>query len=206
LRGESLYRTRSCRDKPRLAKRDTPGQDTGRSQGHLSSCLLGGAPGKRHRAICKKDRQRCDTPGWELDKCQAQIPRRTGQTSHRTTLCNPEQTRDATTRSPHVGNNPTEAKQRTTRHRADTGTKPGQQTCKLAKLRRVVHRSTTPQHRDGWWAAKQTPPDRPANSPREQPRHHGQHDRPPARSSPDGPHTLTRRRPEKPRRTYSALV
>ena len=169
--GESLYRTRSCRDKPRLAKRDTPGQDTGRPQGHLSSCLLGGAPREKHRATCKIDRQWCDTPGREPDKRQAQIPRRAGQMSHRTTLCNPEQTRDVTTtKNPHVGNNPTEAKPRTTRHRADTGTKSGQQTCQPPKLRRVIHRSTTPQHRDGWWAAKQTPPDRPANSPREQPK------------------------------------
>jgi hypothetical protein len=62
---ESLYRTRSCRDKPRLAKRDAPGQDTGRSQGHLRSCLLG-APGERHQASCKIDRQWCDTPVREL--------------------------------------------------------------------------------------------------------------------------------------------
>jgi hypothetical protein len=65
-----------------------PRQDTGRSQGHLSSCLLGGAPGERHRAMCKTDRQWCDTPGGVLNKRQTQIPRRTGQTSHRTTLCN----------------------------------------------------------------------------------------------------------------------
>jgi hypothetical protein len=29
-----------------LDQRDAPGQDTGRSQGHLSSYLLGGAPGE----------------------------------------------------------------------------------------------------------------------------------------------------------------
>jgi hypothetical protein len=50
-----LYRTRPCRDKPRIAKRDVPGQDTGTSQGHLSSYLLGGAPGERHRALCKTE-------------------------------------------------------------------------------------------------------------------------------------------------------
>jgi hypothetical protein len=41
--------------------RDAPGQDTGRSQGHLSSYLLGGAPGERHRARCKTDSRGCDT-------------------------------------------------------------------------------------------------------------------------------------------------
>jgi hypothetical protein len=32
----------------------------------LSSYLLGGAPGERHRAICKADRKGCDTHGTKL--------------------------------------------------------------------------------------------------------------------------------------------
>jgi hypothetical protein len=34
---EGYTRTRPCRDKPRLATRDAPGQDTGGAQGNLSS-------------------------------------------------------------------------------------------------------------------------------------------------------------------------
>jgi hypothetical protein len=39
----TLYTHKACRDKPRLAKRDAPGQDTGSSQGQLSSYTMGGA-------------------------------------------------------------------------------------------------------------------------------------------------------------------
>jgi hypothetical protein len=49
-------------------QRDAPGQDTGRSQGHLGSYLLGGAPGERHRAICNSDTTGCDTHGGGLDE------------------------------------------------------------------------------------------------------------------------------------------
>jgi hypothetical protein len=42
-------------------RRDAPGQDTGRSHGHLSTYLLGGAPGERYRARCKSDSRGCDT-------------------------------------------------------------------------------------------------------------------------------------------------
>jgi hypothetical protein len=48
LGGERLYRTRPCRDKPRLARHDMSGQDTGRARSHLGSYLLGGAPGEIH--------------------------------------------------------------------------------------------------------------------------------------------------------------
>jgi hypothetical protein len=49
-------------------QRDAPGQDTGRSQGHLSSYLLGGPPGERHRARCKTDSRGCDTHRGGLDE------------------------------------------------------------------------------------------------------------------------------------------
>jgi hypothetical protein len=99
----NAYRTRPCRDKPRLAKRDAPGQDTGRAQGHLSSYLLRGAPGERHRAMCKSDRKWCDTHGGVLDKHQTHTLRRTSQETHMLTLRNPGQTGNATmTRKQHV--------------------------------------------------------------------------------------------------------
>jgi hypothetical protein len=59
-------------------QRDAPGQDTGRSQGHLRSYLLGGAPGEKHRAICTADSKGCDTHGGGLNERQTQTLRRTG--------------------------------------------------------------------------------------------------------------------------------
>jgi hypothetical protein len=52
---ERLQRTRSMQRETSTKQRGAPGQDTGRSQSHLSSYLAGGAPGQRHRTICKTD-------------------------------------------------------------------------------------------------------------------------------------------------------
>jgi hypothetical protein len=77
-------------------QRDAPGQDTGRSQGHLSSYLLGGAPEERHRAICKTDSKYCVTHGGVLDEHQTQTLRRTSQETRRATLGDPGQTGNST--------------------------------------------------------------------------------------------------------------
>jgi hypothetical protein len=122
LRGERLYRTRPCRDKPRSAKRDAPGQDTSGAQRHLSSYFLGGVPRERHRAMYKTDSKWCDKYGGELDNRQTQTLRRTGQEAHKATLSKPGQTRNARmTRNQHCQKNPTETEPSTTHHRADTG-------------------------------------------------------------------------------------
>jgi hypothetical protein len=47
---ERLQSEKGIRGKPHLAEGDGPGLDTGRSQGHLSTYPIGGAPGQRHRA------------------------------------------------------------------------------------------------------------------------------------------------------------
>jgi hypothetical protein len=73
-------------------QRDAPGQDTGRSQGHLSSYLLGGVPGERHRARCKTDSRGCDTHCGGLDEHPKQNLRRTGQETHKATVGSPGQT------------------------------------------------------------------------------------------------------------------
>jgi hypothetical protein len=75
---------------------EAPGQDTGRSQGHLSSYFEGGAPRERHRAICKTDSKLCDTHGGELHEHQTQTLIRTGQETHRATPGKPGQTGNAT--------------------------------------------------------------------------------------------------------------
>jgi hypothetical protein len=67
-------------------QRDALGQDTGRSQGHLSSYLLGGAPGERHRARCKLDSRGCDTHCGGLDERPTQkrgVPARNPQDDSR---------------------------------------------------------------------------------------------------------------------------
>jgi hypothetical protein len=60
---KGFTRTRPCRDKPRLAKRNALGQDTGRAQGNLTVDPLGtpvrtmgGVPGSRHRGMIETDR------------------------------------------------------------------------------------------------------------------------------------------------------
>jgi hypothetical protein len=84
-------------------QRDASGQDTGSSQGHLSSYLLVGAPGERHQGICMAGREGCDTHGVVLDKRQTQTLRRTGPETHWATLGNPGQTANATmTTNQHV--------------------------------------------------------------------------------------------------------
>jgi hypothetical protein len=54
LRRKSLQ-DRSCRDNPRLAKRDMPGQDTGRPQGHLSRFLSTELLSCMRQCLCQDD-------------------------------------------------------------------------------------------------------------------------------------------------------
>jgi hypothetical protein len=101
---------------------DTPGQDTGMSQGHLSSYLLGGAPGERHRARCKSDGRGCDTHCGGLDEPPTQNLRSTGQETHRATVGSPTQTGNATmTRNQLVETKPDGKEPRNTYHRAPSG-------------------------------------------------------------------------------------
>jgi hypothetical protein len=99
-------------------QRDAPGQDTGRSQGHLSSYLLGGAPGERHRARCKTASRGCDTHCGGLDECPTHNLRSTGQEIHRATVGSPGQTWNATmTRNQLAEKKPDGKEPRNTHHR-----------------------------------------------------------------------------------------
>jgi hypothetical protein len=103
-------------------QRDAPGQDTGRSQGHLIGYLLGGAPGERHRARCKTDSRGCDTHCGGLDERPTQNPRSTGQETHRATVGRPGQTGNVTmTRNQLVEKKPDGKEPRNTHHRAPSG-------------------------------------------------------------------------------------
>jgi hypothetical protein len=103
-------------------RHDAPGQDTGRSQGHLRSYLLGGAPGERHRARCKADSRGCDTNCGGLDERPTQNLRSTGQETHRATVGSPGQTGNATmTRNQLVEKKPNGKEPRNTHHRAPSG-------------------------------------------------------------------------------------
>jgi hypothetical protein len=100
-------------------QRGAPGQGTGRTQGHLSSYLLGGAPGERHRARCKTDSRGCDTHCGGLDERPTQNLRSTGQETHRATVGSPGQTWNATmTRNQLAEKKPDEKEPRNTHHRA----------------------------------------------------------------------------------------
>ena len=100
-------------------QRDAPGQDTGRSQGHLSTYLLGGALGERHRARCKTDSRGCDTHCGGLDERPTQNLRSTGQETHRATVGSPGQTWNATmTRNQLAEKKPDRKEPRNTHHRA----------------------------------------------------------------------------------------
>jgi hypothetical protein len=106
------------------SQRDAPGQNTGRSQDHLSSYLLGGAPGDRHRAICKSDGRGCDSHGGELNERPTQTLKRTGQETHRATVGSPGQTGNATiTRNQLVEKKPDGNEPRNTHHRAASADK-----------------------------------------------------------------------------------
>jgi hypothetical protein len=99
-------------------QRDASGQNTGRSQGHLSSYLLGGALGERHRARRKTDSRGCDT------HCggPTQNLRSTGQETQRATLGSPGQTGNATmTRNQLVEKKPDGKEPRKTHHRVPSG-------------------------------------------------------------------------------------
>jgi hypothetical protein len=103
-------------------QRDAPGQDTGRSQGHLSSYLLGGAPGERHRARCKSDSTGYDTHRGGPDERPKQNLRSTGQETHWATVGSPGQTGNATmTRNQLVQKKPNGKESRNTHHRAPCG-------------------------------------------------------------------------------------
>jgi hypothetical protein len=103
-------------------QRDAPGQNTGTSQGHLSSYLLGGAPGERHRARCKTDSRGCDTHCGGLHERQTQNLRSTGEETHRATVGSPGQTGNATTtRNQLVEKKPDGKEPRNTHHRVPSG-------------------------------------------------------------------------------------
>ncbi len=100
-------------------QRDAPGQDTGRSQGHLSSYLLGGALGKRQRARCKTDSRGCDTHCGGRDERPTQNLRNSGQETHRATVGSPGQTGNATmTRNQLAEKKPDGKEPRNTHHHA----------------------------------------------------------------------------------------
>ncbi len=100
-------------------QRDAPGQDTGRSQGHLSSYLLGGAPGESHRARCRTDSRGCDTHCGGRDERPTQNLRSTGQETHRATGGSPVQTWNAAmTRNQLAEKKPDGKEPRNTHHSA----------------------------------------------------------------------------------------
>jgi hypothetical protein len=139
-------------------QRDAPGQDTGRdrSQGHLSSYLLGGAPGERRRARCKTESRGCDTHCGGLDERPTQNLRSTGQETHRATVGSPGQTWNATMTRNQLAEKKSDGKELrkyTTVRLAET--EAGQQTCGPMKKGKVFHRSRTRRNKDGRWAAKQ---------------------------------------------------
>jgi hypothetical protein len=103
-------------------QRGAPGQDPGRTQGHLISYLLGGAPGERHRGGCATDSRGCDTHCGGLDERPTQNLRRTGQETRRATVGSPGQTGNATmTRNQLVEKKLDGKEPRNTHHRAPSG-------------------------------------------------------------------------------------
>jgi hypothetical protein len=94
--GEKALQYKAIQRQTSTNQRDAPGQDTGRAQGHLSSYLLGGAPGKSHRARCKADSRGCDTHCGGLDERPTQKLRSTGQETHGATVGSPGQAGNAT--------------------------------------------------------------------------------------------------------------
>ncbi len=123
LRGERLYRTRPCRHKPRqtnVMRRGTRHRQVTRPL----ECLLGRAPGERHRATCTSDSRGCDTLQicGGLDERQTQNLRSTGQETHRAAVGSPGQTGKATmTRNQLVEKKPDGKEPRNTHHRAPSG-------------------------------------------------------------------------------------
>ncbi len=100
-------------------QRDAPGQDTRRSQGHLSSYLLGGGPGERQWARCKSESRGCDTHCGGLDERPTQNLRSAGQETHRAKVGSPRQTGNATmTRNQLVEKKHDGKEPRNTHHRA----------------------------------------------------------------------------------------
>jgi hypothetical protein len=144
---------------PSTNQRDAPGclapKDTGRSQGHLSSYLLGGAPGERHRARCKTDSRGCDTHCRGLDERPTQNLRSTGQETHRATVGCPGQTWNTTMTRNQPKRDPTERNRGTHTTVCLAVTEAGQQTCGPMKKGKVFHRSRTRRNKDGRRAAKQ---------------------------------------------------
>jgi hypothetical protein len=103
-------------------QRDAPGQDTGRSQGLLSSYLLGGAPGERHRARCKSHSRGCDTHCRGLDERPMQNLRSTGQENPQGDSRQPRTDRECDmTRNQLVEKKPDGKEPRNTHHRGHSG-------------------------------------------------------------------------------------
>jgi hypothetical protein len=116
--GERLYRTRPCRDKPRQTNVTRRGKTPARHKA-ISSYLLGGAPGERHRARCKTDSRGCDTHCGGLDERPTQNLRSTGQETHRATVGSPGQTWNATMTGNQLAEKKPDGKEpRNTHHRA----------------------------------------------------------------------------------------
>jgi hypothetical protein len=133
-------------------QRDAPGQNTGRSQRHLSSYLRGGAPGERHRARCETDSRGCDTHCGGLDERPTQNLRSFGQETHMATVGSPGERGNATlTRNQLVEKKPDGKEPRNTHHRVPSGDK-----SRPADVRTHEEgEGPPPQNKDGRWAAKQ---------------------------------------------------
>jgi hypothetical protein len=131
-------------------QRDAPGQDTGRSQGHLSTYLLGGALGERHRARCKTDSRGCDTHCGGLDERPTQNLRSTGQETHRATVGSPGQTWNATMTRNQLAEKKADGKEpRNTHHRAPSLAEPMKKSLGISHFRHW--------HRGKGWASDTTP-------------------------------------------------